>query len=126
MSKLKIFTEFEDLVQSLADLIKSYLRYFRIAAYEQVLNAVSVVLSRFILLLTILVSSMFFSIALAMYIGRLLIYPELGFMIVGIIYFLAGMLFIKYRDEIIVNPIIKDLNKIADRIENEILNDDEE
>ena len=47
-------------------------------------------------------------------------------MIVGIIYFLAGMLFIKYRDEIIVNPIIKDLNKIADRIENEILNDDEE
>ena len=126
MPGLKVIKEFEGLVQDVADLVKSYLRYYRIAAYEQLLDAVSVVLSRFILLLTFLVSSLFFSIALGFYFGRLFGSFEWGFVAVGVLYLLLGILVIQFKEALIVNPIIKDLNKIADRLEEELLEEDEE
>lgn len=126
MPGLKVIKEFEGLIQDLADLLKGYLKYYRIAAYEQLLDAVSVVLSRFILLLTVLISSLFFSIALGFYLGRLFKSFEWGFVAVGTIYLIVGMIFIQFKEALIVNPIISDLNKIADRLEEELLENDDE
>jgi len=60
---------------------------------------------------------LFFSFALAFYLGSLFDANYIGFLIVGLIYFLLAIVFYKLRKTLITRPLIKNLSEM-------ILNDD--
>lgn len=120
MAGLKVIKELDEFVQLLADLIRSYLRYYKVAAYEQLVNLLSLILARTIIAVCALVASLFFSIAVAMYLGRLLGQSELGFLIIGVVYLLLGWLIVAKRNDWIINPILQEMSEAIDELEHKI------
>lgn len=119
MSKIKIAEQLEEFGTRLIALVNAHLKYYKIAAYEQVMSALSVLLGKIIILLTLLISSLFASIWLSFFLGKLLKNVGLGFLIVSGIYLLLGWLVFAKRNQWIIDPIIREVSDLIEKQEKE-------
>ncbi|MGB0404477.1 MAG: hypothetical protein ACPGEG_10295 [Salibacteraceae bacterium] len=119
MASLNILNKVEDYGNRLISLLNSHVKYYKIAAFEQVMTVLSLFISKAILLLTLLISSLFFSVWLAFYIGELLEKPSFGFLVVGFINLLIGMIVYLNRGKWIIDPIVHELAKLISKEDKE-------
>lgn len=119
MASLNILNKVEDYGNRLVSLLNSHIKYYQIAAFEQVMIVLSMFISKAILLLTLLISNLFFSVWLAFFIGELLGKSSLGFLAVGFINLILGFIVYLNRDKWIIDPIVKELSKLITKEDKE-------
>jgi membrane protein implicated in regulation of membrane protease activity len=101
-----------DVSDKLKGLTKAYTEYFKAVTYENLVIIISGITIISILFITINLFLLFLFIGLALYIGHLLGSFALGFVILGAVYLLVGLLFFVMRKRWIISPTISALQKI--------------
>jgi CHASE3 domain sensor protein len=114
MSRLKVIEQLEDFVNRIISLLNANLRYYRIAAYEQVVHVITILLGRLILLGTFLIVSLFASVWLSFFLGELIGKLSLGFLLVALLYLIVGLIFYKNRVQWFINPVLKEFSKVIE------------
>ena len=103
--------EIARLVQEIKEYIELKYDILRLDFTEKIVRIISVffgIMTFFVIVPGVL---MFFSFALAYYLGDILGANHWGFMIVGAIYLFFGMVFIAFKKRFITKPIIKTLTE---------------
>jgi len=117
MASLKLFEQFEDFGNRFIALVNKHLKYYQIAAYEQVMTVVSILLSKFIIGFTALIASLFSSLWLAFFIGELLGKLSLGFLVIAGLYIIVGFIIHRNRHKWIIDPFIAEIGKAIEKQE---------
>lgn len=102
----------KDIPGKLKGISTAYTEYYKALTYEKliiIISGISIVAISFI---TINLFLLFVAIGLALYIGKLLGSFALGFIILGAIYLLVGILIYVMRKKWIINPVVKVLQTI--------------
>ena len=102
----------KDIPDKIGGVSKAYAEYYKAVTYEKlviILSGLSILLISFI---AVNLFFLFLAIGLALYIGSLLGSFALGFVILGVVYLLAGILIFLMRRKWIINPIVKALQTI--------------
>ena len=102
----------KDIPGKLKGIATAYTEYYKAITYEKLVIIISGISILAILFITINLFLLFLAIGLALYIGELLGNFAIGFVILGAIYLLVGILFYVMRNKWIINPIVKVLQTI--------------
>jgi len=98
-----------DLVLNLKTYINSKIDLYLLTSFEKIGKLFSTLLSSIILILISFFCLLFITIALALWLGSSLNNPAEGFLLIGIGYFLLGIIFIIFRKSLIDKRIIKSI-----------------
>lgn len=90
----------------------AYTEYYKAITYEKLVIIFSGISILAILFITVNLFLLFVAIGLALYIGKLLGSFALGFVILGFVYLLIGLLFYVMRKKWIISPVVKVLQTI--------------
>jgi hypothetical protein len=112
MEKNPIFDNISELKENLRLYLETKVSYYGITAFEKAVKILTIITGNGFILMVMWIALIFFSGAVALYIGSLLQSLELGLLIVGGSYFLLGMIFILFRNQIFSPIIIKILVNI--------------
>jgi hypothetical protein len=112
MEKNPIFDNISELKENLRLYLETKVSYYGITAFEKAVKVLTIITGNGFILLVMWIALIFFSGAVALYIGNLLQSIELGLLIVGGAYFLLGMILILFRNQIFSPVIIKILVNI--------------
>jgi hypothetical protein len=112
MEKNPIFDNISELKENLRLYLETKVSYYGITAFEKAVKVLTIITGNGFILLVMWITLIFFSGAVALYIGNLLQSIELGLLIVGGAYFLLGMILILFRNQIFSPVIIKILVNI--------------
>jgi len=102
----------KDIPGKLKGIGTAYTEYYKAITYEKLVIIISGISILAILFITINLFLLFLFIGLALYIGKLLGSFALGFVILGSIYLLVGLLFYLMRKKWIISPVVKVLQTI--------------
>jgi len=119
MEKKTISQELEAFVLRLFKYADHTLAYYKYSALESGAKLSSKILGLTIVFLSLTVVSIFFSFALAFFIGETYGNFSLGFLLVGTLYVIAGIVVFKYRNRWLINPIIKELSQMNQELNEE-------
>jgi len=103
--------EIANLIEEIKDYIELRYDIIRLDMTEKIVRIISVffgIMTFFVIVPGVL---LFFSFALAYYLGEILGANHWGFMIVGTVYLFLGILFITFKKKFITKPIIKTLTE---------------
>jgi hypothetical protein len=112
MEKNPIFDNISELKENLRLYLETKVSYYGITAFEKAVKILTIITGNGFILMVMWIALIFFSGAVALYIGSLLQSLEMGLLIVGGSYFLLGMIFILFRNQIFSPIIIKILVNI--------------
>lgn len=114
MSFNKLSNTFQDTLQKLLEVINAHLEYYQVVAFDKLVYLVSKTVSASILVGIGVMVTLFGSLALATFLAEVLGHDSLGFLIVAVLYGLAGWGIYSNREEWIVNPIIETLAEVVE------------
>lgn len=114
---MKLIEQFEDFGNRFISLINTHLKYYKIAAYEQVMTVFSMLLSKIIIVCTAVLASVFGSLWLAFFIGELIGKLSLGFLVIAGIYIIAGIIIHRNRHAWIIDPFIQEIGRAVEKQE---------
>jgi hypothetical protein len=112
MEKKSIFENIADLKSNLGVYVESKLSYFGLTAFEKAVKAITVIAANGFVLLLMWMSLIFFSGAVAFYIGNRMDSLATGMLIVGGFYFVVALILFFLRTAIFSPIIIKILNNV--------------
>lgn len=107
MEKNPIFENISELKENLRIYLETKVSYFGLTAFEKAVKVLTVITGNGFILMVMWIALIFFSGAVALYIGTLLDSNELGLLIISGAYFLLGMILILFRKRIFSPIIIK-------------------
>ena len=107
MEKNSIFENISELKENLRLYLETKLSYYGLTAFEKAVKILTVITGNGFILMVMWMALIFFSGAVAFYIGTLLDSTELGLLIISGTYFLLGMILILFRKRIFSPIIIK-------------------
>jgi len=105
-----LFTK--DIPRKIKGISNAYTEYYKAITYEKLVVIISGISILAILFITINLFLLFIAIGLALYIGKLFGSFALGFVILGFVYLLIGLLFYIMRKKWIISPVVKVLQTI--------------
>lgn len=114
MSLDKLSHSFQDTLQKLLEVINAHLEYYQVVAFDKLVYLISKTVSASILVSIGLMVTLFGSLALATFIAEVLGHDSLGFLIVALLYGVAGWVIYNNREKWIVNPIIETLAEVVE------------
>ena len=103
------FNKADELGKNIREYINNRISLLKIEIAERVSNLLSRFISTIIVSIIFLITLFFISTAIALIIGQTLGNYCWGFLIVGIFYFIAGLIFWKRKDKIIRIPIMNEI-----------------
>ncbi len=110
-------------ISELKDDIEKYLTtkisYYGLTAFEKIVKVIQAFVSRSVVFLIFVISLLFLSTAVALYVGKAMQSYELGLLIVGGFYFLLGVVLYLFRERIFGRCIIRTLVNIFFKKEDE-------
>ena len=106
----ELFTK--DIPGKLKGISRAYTEYYKAITYEKLVVILSGISIIAILFIAVNLFLLFIAIGLALYIGKLLGSFALGFVILGTVYLLVGILIYVMRKKWIINPVVKVLQTI--------------
>ncbi len=112
MEKKSFFENISELKENLKLYLESKVSYYGITAFEKVVKALTVLTGIGFVLLVIWIALIFFSGAVALYVGNLLESIELGLLIVGGFYIFLGILLSIFKTQIFSALVIKILGNV--------------
>lgn len=107
----KIKENTDDLQDRVKDLFDANVAYYKLFGFKVAMKSLGAVVKYSLLAFSVLFTVLFFSIALALALGNLVESFALGFLIVGGIYLIFGILALKLSDRIFVGPLLKALSR---------------
>jgi hypothetical protein len=107
MEKNPFFENISELKENLRLYLETKLSYYGLTAFEKAVKILTVITGNGFILLVMWMALIFFSGAVAYYIGSLLDSNELGLLIISGAYFLLGIILIIFRNRIFSSIIIK-------------------
>ena len=105
-----LFTK--DIPGKLKGITSAYTEYYKAITYEKMVIIISGISIVAILFITVNLFLLFLAIGLALFFGELLNNFALGFVILGVMYLLVGILFYVMRKKWVINPVVKVLQTI--------------
>ncbi len=102
----------EDLQKESRSYIESTIAYYKLKVFKVSVQSVALILKIFLVGLFFSVLIIFFSVAIALFIGESLESYSLGFFIVGIFYFIVTILIFIFSKKIVDGPILRSFSKI--------------
>jgi hypothetical protein len=107
MEKNPFFENISELKENLRLYLETKLSYYGLTAFEKAVKILTVITGNGFILLVMWMALIFFSGAVAFYIGTLLDSNVLGLLIISGAYFLLGIILIIFRNRIFSSIIIK-------------------
>lgn len=105
MNKKPTLTLIEDLFSQSRDYIDSRIELIKLQAIDKASKGAASVVSVMVLALFLIIFFLFFNIALALFLGDLVGKTYIGFLIVSLVYVIAGFILFKARRKILTKPI---------------------
>ena len=105
-----LFTK--DIPGKLKGITNAYTEYYKAITYEKLVIIISGISIIAVLFITVNLFLLFLFVGLALYIGKLLGSFALGFVILGFVYLLVGVLIYLMRKKWIISPVVKVLQTI--------------
>jgi hypothetical protein len=112
MEKKSFFENISEIKDNVKLYLDAKVSLLILTAFEKAVKALTSFISSTAILLLIVISFFFFSLAGALYIGKLLGSAELGLLIVGGIYLFLGFVFFLFRRQIFSRIIISYLTEV--------------
>ena len=110
------FEKFDDLIKHVKEYVNNSIALFKIELAEKISGVISNIIALFFVIIIFLMVIIFFSISLALILGKITGENFWGFLIVSGLYFVVGILVWKGKDRIIRIPI---MNSILRQLFNE-------
>lgn len=105
MDKKPTLTLLEDLIGQTKEYIDNRIELLKLKTIDKASNALSLVISGIVLFIFLFIFFIFLNIGLALFIGDLIGKSYAGFLIVGLLYAIAGFLFFRSRKKLLTKPI---------------------
>jgi len=103
------FEKFDDLIQHVKEYVNNSISLFKIEIAEKISGVISNIIALFFVIIIFLLMLIFFSISLALVLGKITGENYWGFLIVSGIYFLMGIMIWKGKERIIRIPIMNSI-----------------
>lgn len=107
MEKIRALEQVKNIFEELKDYIELRYNLGRLQLTEKIVLITSFFITFFVILMIFLVFFMFLSFSLAFYLGHIMNYVPYGFLAVGAIYFVIGIVVYTLRKTMITNPVLK-------------------
>lgn len=114
MSFIKISESIRESATKIIELINAHLDYYQIVAFDKMIFLMTKVVSSFILGFTAFMVLFFSSFALAEFIGEVFNHVSIGYLLVGLMYGMGGLIVWNNRVNWIINPIIAVLTETVE------------
>lgn len=112
MEKKSFFENISEIKDNIKIYLDAKVSLLIITAFEKAVRAFTSIISSVTILLFIVISFLFFSLAGALYIGKIAGSTELGLLVVGGIYLFLGFVFFLFRRQIFSRIIISYLTEV--------------
>lgn len=114
------FEKFDDLIIHVKEYVNNSISLFKIEIAEKISGIISNIIALFFVIIIFMLVLVFFSISLALILGKITGENYWGFLIVSGIYFLLGIMLWRGKDRIIrvpiMNSILRQLFKQEDQL----------
>ena len=120
MSFFKITESVQETANSIIDLINANLDYYKIVAFDKIVTILYKGVSTAIVAFTAFMIVFFGSMALATFLGEVLVHPFLGFIIVAVLYGIGGAIFWKNRVNWVINPMIEAMSELVEETSHDL------
>ncbi len=102
---MDIKDKFEDLIHHAHEYVNAQIDLLKLKAVQKASRVVAFIVGLFFIMLMFTLAFLFISLALAHYFGELWKHEWAGYLTVTGIYFLLGIILLRFRKQLIVKPI---------------------
>jgi hypothetical protein len=107
MERKSFFENISELRENLKFYLETRLSLYALIGIDKAVKAITVIIGHLTAIIFIFLAVLFFSIAAALYIGRLTESTELGLLIVGGFYLLLGIVFLAFKKALISSMVLR-------------------